>query len=155
MTGNMLDGAGQVWRLAADFVRDRRRSRRAVAEIQALDSGEAARMLADAGLTRADFGTAMAHPFASEDLLSQAMDSVGIDPDEFAARNPTWLQDLQRSCMMCRVRGRCHQIMSRGEFARRHRDFCPNAADFAQILSARPDETGWRDPQAAMRPGAI
>lgn len=135
MTGTLRDGAVQAWRLAADFFRDRARSRRAMTEIDSLDSSEAARVLSEAGLTRGEFAEAMSHPFASDDLLSQALWSAGIDPDEFGVRNIEWLQDLQRTCMRCGVRGRCRRIMGRSEFARGHKDFCPNSGNFEQILS--------------------
>jgi hypothetical protein len=159
MTGTLLDGAARAWRLAADYFRDRERSRRARKEIDSLGSNEAARVLSEAGLTRGEFAAAMSQPFASDDLLSQALCSVGIDADEFGVRNIEWLQDLQRSCMRCSVRGRCRRVMGRAEFSRRYKDFCPNSGDFEQILSAQACGTAayeipWRDPEAPFQPNS-
>lgn len=160
MNGNLLGGAAQAWRLAADFVKDRRRSRRAMKEIGALGAGEAARVLGEVGITRSEFAGAMALPFASEDLVFKGMEAAGIDADEFGARNPAWLQDMERTCMRCTVRGSCRRVQARGEFARRHRDFCPNSRDFAQILTAQAQgaagyyEAPWRDPEAPFQSGS-
>jgi len=137
MTGISIGGAtAHAWRFATDFMKDLRRSRRLTSEIEGLAPDEAARVLGEIGLGVAEFGNVMSLPFASEDLLSEAMISVGIDPDEFYVRNAGWARDLQRTCARCQVRARCRQIMSRGEFARRNKDFCPNSGDLAQILSA-------------------
>jgi hypothetical protein len=159
MTGTLLDGAAQAWRLAVNYLKDKERSRRAMREVDSLGSSEAARVLSEVGLSRGEFAAAMSHPFASDDLLSQALSSVGIDPDEFGVRNIEWLQGLQRSCMRCGVRGRCKRIMARDEFTRRHQDFCPNSGDFEQILARQasgpvPHETAWRNPEAPFQPRA-
>lgn len=157
MTGNLLDGAAQAWRLAAGYFKDRGRSRRALREIDSLGASEAARVLSEAGLSRGEFAAAMSHPFASDDLLSQALCSVGIDPDEFGVCNIEWMQDLQRSCMRCTVRGRCRRIMGRAEFESRHKEFCPNSGEFEQILSVQAcgpaaRAVPWADPEAPFQP---
>ena len=81
------------------------------------------------------FERSMALPFPPEDLLFRAMDTFDIDLDEFCVRNPAWFQDMERTCMRCAGRGACRRIMSRGEFVGWYRGFCPNAEDFAQIVS--------------------
>jgi hypothetical protein len=160
MNGSLLGGAAQAWRYAADFVRDRKRARQAVNEVRALDTNEAARVLGEVGLSRREFEEAMTRPFASEDLMLKGMDAVGIDADECSVRNPAWFHDMERTCAMCRVRSRCRQIQTRGEFSRRYRDFCPNSRDFAQILSAQAlgsaayYEVPWRDPEAPFQPNS-
>jgi hypothetical protein len=127
-------------------------------EFRALDSNDATRILSDAGLAKADLREIMSRPFAMEDLLSRGMESVGIDPDEFAVRNADWYQNLQRNCALCRLRGRCRRIILRSEFARRYREFCPNNGDFDQILAAMARGSSpsggirQRDPEAKFPP---
>jgi uncharacterized protein YjiS (DUF1127 family) len=86
MNGTLLGEVARIWRLAIDYVNDRQRSRQAAREFARLDPDKAMRILSDAGLTRREFDKAMLLPFASEDLLSRAMESAGIDVAAFRAR---------------------------------------------------------------------
>jgi hypothetical protein len=133
---NVIDNAAHAWRYAADFVRDRRGTRRTVKEVEALDADHAARLLADAGYTREDFLDAMSRPFASEDLLVRGMESVGLDPARFKAENPEWMRYLQQNCAMCDVRGHCKWVMAYDGFVGEHGKFCPNSEDF-RLIQAR------------------
>lgn len=137
MSDNAIGSTAGVWRLVVEFVRDRLRARRTMRDIHALDSGEASRVLAEAGLTRADLRDVISRPFPLDDLMSRGMVSVGIDADEFAVRNAEWFQAMQRDCALCRVRGRCRQILQRSEFAQHFHSFCPNSSEFDEILAAK------------------
>jgi len=135
MNGNLSDNVAGAWRLAVEFLRDKRESWRTIREIDSLDQTEAARVLADAGMGASDFREAVSRPFAFEDLMSEGMASIGIDPKEFAARDADWYRQLQQTCAMCRVRGHCHRVMSHSEFAEGFHEFCPNSAEFDRILA--------------------
>lgn len=137
MSDNATGNKAGVWRLAVDFIRDRLQARQTMRDICALDSGEASRVLAEAGLTRADLREVMSRPFPLDDLMSRGMVSVGIDADEFAVHNAEWFQAMQRDCAVCRVRGHCRQSILRSEFAQRFRSFCPNSSEFDEILAAK------------------
>ena len=89
------------------------------------------------GMCRSDFALAMANPFVSDDLLSHGLCAVGVNADEFGVRNAVWLQHMQRTCSMCPVRIRCRHTLMRGEFERRHDEFCPNRDDLARVVEAR------------------
>ena len=135
MMDNLVGRMASARCFVTDFLRNWWRTRRTLREIEALGSEEAARVLTEVGFTPREFERSMVLPFASEDLLLRAMDTFDIDADEFCARNPAWFQGMERTCMRCPDRGACRRVMSRGEFAAWHRGFCPNAEDFAQIVS--------------------
>jgi hypothetical protein len=137
MSDSLTDRAAGVWRRAVDSIRDRLRARQTMRDINALDSGEASRVLAEAGLTKADLRDVMSRPFPLDDLMSRGMVSVGIDADEFAVRNADWFQAMQRDCALCGSRGRCREIILRSEFAQHFRSFCPNSREFDEILAAK------------------
>jgi hypothetical protein len=71
--------------------------------------------------------------------MQKGMQSIGIDPEDFAARDPAWMRCLEHTCAMCRARGRCHRVMAHSEFAKRYHEFCPNSEEFDDILAARAD----------------
>ncbi|MDN2565787.1 hypothetical protein N1F89_06100 [Aquibium sp. A9E412] len=119
----------------ANSLRNWRHTRQTLREINALGAQEAGRVLTEVGLSPREFERSMVLPFASEDLLQEAMHTFDIDPDEFCARYPGWFQDMERTCMKCPHRGACRRIVARGRFAEWHRGVCPNAEDFAQIAS--------------------
>jgi hypothetical protein len=136
MNDKLLGHVAEVWRLAVDFMRDRREALRTMNEYGSLDRNEASRILAEAGLSAADFREVASRPYAYEDLMSKGMDSIGIDSDEFAVRNGDWFRSLEHNCALCRVRGRCRKVIQHSEFAERFHEFCPNSGDFDQILAA-------------------
>lgn len=137
MNDTVLGTVAGAWRLAVDYLRDRRQAWQTLGEFDRLDPHEAARVLAEAGMTAAEFRQAAARPFAFEDLMAEGMASVGIDPAEVAAEDGEWFRYLQRNCAMCRLRGRCRRLMATSEFAARFHAFCPNSADFDRILAAK------------------
>ncbi len=133
---NLADRIASACCFVTDFLGNRWQERPTLRQIRALDPEEAARLLTEVGLTPQAFEHSMALPFPSEDLFLRAMDTFDVDPDEFCVRNPAWFQDMERTCMRCAERRACRRTMSRGEFMGWHRRFCPNAEDFAQIISS-------------------
>jgi hypothetical protein len=133
MAGNLIGESLRFWRLAVDYLDDRRRSRATVREFNALGPEECAHALSDSGVTPVEFDRAMRLPFASEDLLAPAMRSVGIDPAAFAAQNPSSYRDLCRTCMLCDHRMRCRNDLGSSDFARTHVGFCPNSETFGDL----------------------
>ncbi|WP_436638342.1 hypothetical protein [Microbaculum sp. FT89] len=136
MNNTLLGNIAGAWRLAVDYVRDKRQAARTMREFNALDPHEASRILAETGMDASDLRDAVSRPFAFEDLMAKGMVSVGIDPDAFAVQDSDWFRDLQRTCAMCRQRGHCRQVIAHSAFAERFHDFCPNSGDFDRILAA-------------------
>ena len=69
-------------------------------EIDALGSSEAARVLGEAGLDRADFLARPTRRTPMDDLLLETgMEACGIDREHLRAREPGWLRDMERTCM--------------------------------------------------------
>ncbi len=135
MNGNLLGHVADVWRLAVDFMRDRREAYRTMNEYGSLDRNEATRILAEAGLSASDLREVASRRYACEDLMARGMESIGIDTDAFAARNGDWFRHLEHTCALCRVRGRCHKAMQHSDFAQQFHGFCPNSDDFERILA--------------------
>lgn len=137
MTGSLIGGPLQAWRFAIDYFADRRRSIATLREFEALGLDECVPVLKDCGLTRRDFVDAMRRPLASLDLLSPAMQSIGIDPTAFHSREAGFGRDMDRTCMLCRHRCRCRNDIATSDFASRHRDFCPNSENFTEIIRSQ------------------
>jgi hypothetical protein len=133
MARNLTSETVEAWRFAISFLVDRERSKAARREFWAQGSDKCAGILNDLGLTRTEFDDAMRLPYASEDLLTPAMRSVGIDPDSFqtleAARG-----DMSRTCMTCPHRRQCRGLQAAFDFENHYQDFCPNSPGFAKLL---------------------
>jgi uncharacterized protein YjiS (DUF1127 family) len=137
MNGNLSGSVADIWRMAVDYLQNRRKARQTMREIGALNRFEATRVLADVGLVAADLRNTVSRPFAFEDLLTKGMRSVGIDPRELVAEDGNWFRNLQQNCSACRSRSHCRTVVSHSQFAERFHEFCPNSGDFDQILSAK------------------
>ena len=80
-------------------------------------------------------GTSSGDGLGQAELLHRRAATLHLDLDELRRAEPPLLCELERSCAMCRTRGRCVIDLAR-EFARdpaepadqNWRDYCPNAA---------------------------
>ena len=135
MPRNLIGESLRFWRLAVDYIDDRRRSRATVREFDALGPEACAHALSDSGVTPAEFRRAMRLPFASADLLAPAMRSVGIDPAATAGQQPASYRELCRTCMLCGHRMRCRGDLGSSKFARTHEEFCPNSERFGDFIA--------------------
>ncbi len=134
MPGNPIGESLRLWRLAVDYLGDRKRSRAMVRELDALGADNCAQVLGDSGLSRREFATAMRLPFASEDLLGSAMRAVGIDPAAVASKHQEAYRDLCRTCMLCEHRLQCRGDLGRSEFAGSFQDYCPNSQRLIEFV---------------------
>lgn len=126
MSKGLLDATHRAWRLAVDYLNDREQSRTQVNEFMEMGREEVINILANAGVTTDEFVESMRQPFASEDLLASAMDTLGIDLKAVEKEDPSWARDARRICMLCDHRFRCYREFATLSFAENHRDFCPN-----------------------------
>ncbi|MGX8012394.1 hypothetical protein ACVDG8_027225 [Mesorhizobium sp. ORM8.1] len=134
MTGGRLSETLEAWRFAIAVLKDHKRSKAARREFWALGPAECTGILEDIGLSRSEFDDAMRLPYASEDLLSSAMRSVGVDPDEFRSLVAVRDRFMARICITCPHRRRCHGHLETFDFESRYQDFCPNSSNFADLL---------------------
>ena len=137
MFGNPIGETRKFWRLAADYVSDRIRSRAAVRELDALGPERSAEVLSGFSMTPSEFSAAMRLPFASEDLLAAAMGAIGLDSAAVEAGGPATYRDLCRSCMTCEHRLRCRSDLGQSTFAGKHQDYCPNGQRFLGLMGSR------------------
>ncbi|BCG82409.1 hypothetical protein [Mesorhizobium sp. 113-3-3] len=133
MPYNLKDEPAEAWRFAISFLVDRERSKAAKREFWAQGPHKCAGILHDLGLTRAEFDDAMRLPYASEDLLTPAMRSVGIDPDSFQTLEAT-RGGMSRTCMTCPHRRECRGLLAVFDFENHYQEFCPNSRGFAKLL---------------------
>lgn len=122
-----------LWYSAVRAYKEWGERRAALMEIGALGRHEAERVLSECGLSHENFAAAMRRRLASAPLLSEAMRSVGVDPDAFETRHREWSQDLARTCTMCGVRRRCSDELASGSFAASYRHFCPNRDGIGEL----------------------
>lgn len=74
---------------------------------------------------------------ARADQLILGMKALGVDIDEFYARYSLDHHEMEQSCAACRARSRCRRDLATGDFARRYRHYCPNAATLSQLAAGR------------------
>ena len=80
-------------------------------------------------------GASSGESFGQAELLYRRAMALHLDLDELSRSEPLVLREFERSCAMCRTRGRCVLDLAQ-EFARDPaepadqdwRDYCPNAA---------------------------
>ncbi|WP_245525771.1 hypothetical protein [Mesorhizobium sp. M00.F.Ca.ET.216.01.1.1] len=134
MAGNLISETFEVCRFAIAVLKDHKRSRAARRDFWALGPDECTGVLDDIGLSRSEFDDAMRLPYASEDLLSSAMRSIGIDPDDFNSLEAARDRFMARICITCPNRRQCHGHLDAFDFESHYQDFCPNSANFADLL---------------------
>jgi hypothetical protein len=126
-----------IWNYAAAYLRDRRRCAEIRNDLQALGPDERRRIFGEYDLTPEDFDMALRIPFASEDMSSWALRSVGVDPQQFHREHGVRSRIMRRACTMCHLKARCRKDLMAGSFERNHRDYCPNRSHFAVLLARR------------------
>lgn len=135
VTGYGTGGSRELWRSMKALWNGWRRKQAVLGEIDALDSHERGRILAEAGMTREQLAQSIRLPYASDDLLTRAVASLGIDADVFYARHVLWHRDMEWACAACPARSRCRRDLATGDFARRYRHYCPNSRNLAELAA--------------------
>ena len=92
--------------------------------------------LADAGISRTDFMTAMAAPADTRERMMSMAAAHGL-PEEAIDENRWLALDTARACAQCGERAVCKRWLSGIEEDREPEDFCPNAARYAELAIAR------------------
>lgn len=137
MAGNLISQTVGVLQSAIALLADRRRSRATRRAFLTLGKDECTGILNNIGLTQGEFDKAMQLPYASEDMLTSAMLSIGIDPDSFDSRKIARDRLMSRTCITCPHRRQCHSHMAAFDFESHYQDFCPNRDNFAELLGKR------------------
>ena len=134
MSGRLNITVARFWCFFSSYLLDGRTRARLRNELHGLGREEEDRFFRECGLNRNEFATSIRNPLVSEDLLSPAMEFVGLDPASHRARHPSWNRDMTRVCMACSNRRRCRDDVS----ARRigaFRGYCPNDRNFDEIAA--------------------
>jgi len=125
---------GRVIRLAQqarESVSAWQERRALAAELARLDERE----LADVGLVRGQIPQFVkAYPTA-ERLLAEMIARLGLEYDE-RLKSHLMHDDVYRTCVMCRERGRCRRWLEDATTGAAVPSFCPNAWTFRQLLQA-------------------
>lgn len=113
---------------AANAARERNALRTELADLAV--TGELDRVLADAGLTRAQMRTLVdSHPSACH-LLAGMMKQLGIDAE--ALEKVERMRDIAWRCTICVQKERCSEWLAHPEGDAWHA-FCPNAQCFDEV----------------------
>lgn len=142
MSGVVTVTVQRLWHLAVSSLHNQRTKNALRREMAELGPDEENRVLRDCGLSRSEFATLLQNSLATEDLLSPAMNSIGLDPVAWRERYPAWGREMARVCMACDFRRRCHGDMVGGRVDA-FREYCPNSADLAEMArTGRKSDTG-------------
>ncbi len=131
MLGHLIGGIRLLWSSATAWARD---PRRWIGATNVVDQHEQARTRVNS--TQNASNNVFRPPFAPQNLLPWAMRSVDVDPDEIRALRGAQMREMQLICMACPCRGRCRRDLATGDFTRRYRHYCPNAAGLTEMASA-------------------
>ncbi len=137
MAGELISKVRSIWNDVAAYTRDRRRCAQIRRDLESLGPDEHRRILDEYDMTPEEFEKALRIPFASEDMSSWALRSVGVDPQLFHRRHGVRSRVMRRTCTLCQAKAQCRQDLLAGSFERNHRDYCPNRQHFAVLLARR------------------
>ena len=135
LSGELIGKVRNIWNSITAYARDRRRCAQIRRDLESLGPHERRRVLGEYDLTPEEFEQALRIPFASEDMSSQALRSVGVEPQKFHHQHGARSRAMRRTCTICRAKARCRQDLLAGSFVRNHRDYCPNRPHFAVLLA--------------------
>jgi hypothetical protein len=131
-----------IYSLVVDVLRGYRRKREMVTEIEDLTERDRERLFSEIDVTPGEFRDFCRHALAADDLLTPAMQSVGIGLALFSVQHPALQRDMQRICMACRHRLRCRYHLKASTFRQNQRAFCGNSDNFATITKLDADDRG-------------
>ncbi len=137
MPNKLIGEAVNLWNGAVAYWRDRRKCAEIRRDLAILGPDESRRLLDEYCLTPEEFDAALRIPFASEDLSSSALRSVGLDPVEFHRQHGARSRAMRRNCTTCRAKYRCRNDLAAGSFEGNHQEYCPNRLHFAVLLARR------------------
>lgn len=132
MSGKLNIAVARFWCSLASSLLDWRTRATLQSELHRLGRDEEDRVFRDCGLNRGEFVKSLQNPLVSEDLLSPAMELIGIDPVALRKRYPSWSRDMARVCMACRNRRRCRDDVSAHRISA-FRAYCLNDGSFEEI----------------------
>lgn len=137
MTGTLISAALNACRSAISFLEDRKRSSAMRRDFWSLGLEDCTGIMKAVGLTPREFDDTMHRPFASEDLLSSATHSIGINLKDFGPQLGEQSGAMQRTCMTCSYRRQCRRDIENSDFASHYQDYCPNYGNFAHLIKVR------------------
>lgn len=134
MTASLVSEARNLWNGAMAYLRDRRKCAEIRRDLDRLGPDERRHMLGAYDLTPEEFDAALRIPFASEDMSSEALRSMGVDPETFHREHGTRSRAIRRACTTCHAKYRCRKDLAAGSFRANYPDYCPNSLHFAVLL---------------------
>lgn len=137
MGSDLVGKSVKAWRSLIEYGARRQRRLAALREVEAVRWAGGAPLLAELRLTSAEFAAVVRCAFPSEDLLSPAMRSAGVDPVAFQAQHRGWSRAMFRGCMSCSSRRQCRRDIASARFSENYQRYCPNSTDLDQIIHSR------------------
>lgn len=137
MSGRLNIAVAQFWYSIASSLLDWRTRATLRSELHRLGRDEEDRVFRDCGLNRGEFAKSLKNPLVSEDLLSPAMELIGLDPVALRKRHPSWSRDMARVCMACPNRRRCRDDVSAHRIGA-FRAYCLNDRSFEEMAATEP-----------------
>ncbi len=106
---------------------DARKHWSALRELESLQSTELDRIAMDVGLTREQLTRLVAQPDGVPLLIDKRLAALNLDPEDIRKLSPLILRDLNRTCALCRDKGRCADDMAADPLAPGWESYCPNS----------------------------
>ena len=110
----------------ADWWRRHAAVRDSMAELNAFDPDEMARVAQDVGISPSDLRNLATHSTDAADLLERRLKALGLSADRLAQTAPAQLRDMERLCTMCESKGRCARDLAADPQDGVWRKYCPN-----------------------------
>ena len=110
----------------ADWWHRRSIVRQNLADIDAFNAEDMARMAQDVGLTTSDLRALASHGSDAADLLERRLEACGLNAKDLARTAPAELRDMERLCTTCRSKGRCARDLAADPADPVWRQYCPN-----------------------------
>jgi hypothetical protein len=136
----LIESKTQLARLTgrvADWWRRRAAVRRAHCELDA-DSQETARIARDVHLPPATLHALADRGPDDAALLARRMAVLRLDAEDLARRDGAVMQDLQRLCTLCGIKGLCAAELDWRPQDPRWKEYCPNSGTLTALQARWP-----------------
>jgi hypothetical protein len=120
----------------ADWWRRRAIVRQNLADLDAFDAEDMARMAQDVGLTTSDLRALASHCSDAADLLERRLEACGLSAKELVQTAPAELRDMERLCTTCQSKARCARDLGADRADPVWRQYCPNEQALMELARA-------------------
>jgi hypothetical protein len=127
--------------IIAQWLQDWRSKRADLAESRKLPQDRVQHAADELGLTADEVRTISDKAHYTSNLLPLRMSLLRLDGDKIACSDPKLLSELQTSCKLCDVKGRCTRDIAENAANPQWEAYCPNAVKLRAMQAGTPPKT--------------